>query len=87
MERFNQQFAAFRASLDDTQRTQWDAGVTALVSARRAPIYKLVDGQPQPAVVRIGVSDGTSTEVSGDVHAGDLVITGAERAATAKATQ
>ena len=87
LERFNQQFAAFRASLDDAQRTQWDAGVTALVSARRAPIYKLVDGKPQPAVVRIGVSDGTSTEVSGDVRAGDQVIVGAERAPTAKATQ
>ena len=77
-ERFNQQFAAFRATLDEGQRARWDA--------RRAPIYKLVDGQPQRAMVRIGVSDGTTTEVSGDIAAGDAVIVGAQRAA-AKATQ
>lgn len=79
-ERFNQQFAGFRASLDDAQKAKWDAGITALVSARRAPIYKLVDGKPQSAMVRIGVSDGTNTEISGDVQAGDAVIVGAERA-------
>jgi HlyD family secretion protein len=79
-ERFNQQFAAFRATLGDAQKTKWDAGITALVSARRAPIYKLVDGKPQAAMVRIGVTDGTSTEVMGsDVHAGDPIIVGAQR--------
>ena len=51
-----------------------------LVSARRAPIYKLVDGKPQTAMVRIGVSRRPSTEVSGDIAAGDAVIVGAERA-------
>ena len=87
-ERFNQQFAAFRATLDDTQKNKWDAGVTALVSARRAPIYKLVDGKPQPAMVRIGVTDGTSTEVMGsDVKAGDAIIVGAERSAKDRSTQ
>ncbi|MGO4551593.1 efflux RND transporter periplasmic adaptor subunit [Lysobacter sp. 2RAF19] len=80
LERFNQQFAAFRATLDDKQRTQWDAGVAGLVGARRAPIYKLVDGKPQMAMVRVGVSDGSSTEVSGDIAAGDAVIVGAQRA-------
>lgn len=79
-ERFNQQFAAFRASLDDAQKAKWDAGMAGLVSARRAPVYKLVDGKPQPAIVRIGVSDGTNTEISGDVQAGDAIIVGAERA-------
>lgn len=80
LERFNQQFAAFRATLDDKQRTQWDAGVAGLVGARRAPIYKLVDGKPQMAMVRVGVSDGSNTEVSGDIAAGDAVIVGAQRA-------
>ncbi|UHQ20905.1 efflux RND transporter periplasmic adaptor subunit [Lysobacter sp. KIS68-7] len=87
-ERFNQQFAAFRATLDDTQKNKWDAGITALVSARRAPIYKLVDGKPQPAMVRIGVTDGTNTEVMGsDVKAGDAIIVGAERSSKDKSTQ
>jgi HlyD family secretion protein len=80
-ERFNQQFAAFRASLDDKQRARWDGEVVALVSARRAPLYKLVDGKLQPATVRVGVSDGTSTEVSGDIGEGEQIVIGTERAA------
>ena len=35
---------------------------------------------PRMAMVRIGVSDGTNTEVSGDIAAGDAVIVGAQRA-------
>jgi HlyD family secretion protein len=80
MERLQQDFAAFRNSLDDDQRKSWDAAVAALVGARRAPLYKLVDGKPQPVMVRIGASDGTDTEISGAVEAGDLIVTG-ERAA------
>ena len=79
LERYQQDFAAFRASLDDGQRKQWDAAVSALTSAKRAPLYKLVDGKPQQVQVRIGASDGTNTEVSGDIKLGDLIVTG-ERA-------
>ena len=79
LERYQQDFAAFRAALDDDQREQWDAAVSALVGARRAPLYKLVDGQPRAVMVRIGAGDGTSTEVSGDIEAGDLVVTGERR--------
>src|SRR3546814_9933987 len=53
LERYQQDFAALRAALDDDQREQWDAAVSALVGARRAPLYKLVDGQPQAVMVRI----------------------------------
>jgi HlyD family secretion protein len=84
LDRYQQDFAAFRASLDDAQRKRWDAAVAALIGAKRAPLYKLVDGKPQQVQVRIGASDGTNTEVSGDIREGDLVITGAgsgERAA------
>jgi len=76
LERYQQDFAAFRATLDDAQRAKWDAAVSALVGARRAPLYKLVDGRPQRVMVRIGASDGTTTEVSGNLEAGDVVITG-----------
>ncbi|MGH8060708.1 MAG: efflux RND transporter periplasmic adaptor subunit [Pseudoxanthomonas sp.] len=79
LERYQQDFAAFRTSLDDAQRKQWDAAVSALTSAKRAPLYKLVDGKPQQVQVRIGASDGTNTEVSGDIKQGDQIVTG-ERA-------
>src|SRR5690606_10273189 len=79
LERYQQDFAGLRAALDDSQRERGDAAVSALVGARRAPLYKLVDGQPTAVMVRIGASDGTGTEISGDIEAGDLVVTG-ERA-------
>jgi len=81
-QRFQQDFAAFRALLDETQRTTWDVALGALLNARRAPVYKLVDGTPQMAMVRIGASDGTDTEISGNVQEGDELVTG-ERAAQA----
>ena len=81
LERLNQQFAAFRATLNPSQQQQWDRDVAALAAARRAPLYVLVDGKPKPVTVRVGASDGTNTEVSGDIHAGDKVIIGSERAA------
>ncbi|MDQ3618344.1 MAG: efflux RND transporter periplasmic adaptor subunit [Pseudomonadota bacterium] len=80
-ERFNQQFAGFKATLDTGQKATWEAEIAALLSARRAPLYKLVDGQLQPATVRIGASDGSWTEVSGDVAEGDVVIVGSGRPA------
>jgi HlyD family secretion protein len=76
LERYQQDFAAFRTSLDEAQRKQWDAAVSALTSAKRAPLYKLVNGKPQQVQVRIGASDGTNTEVSGDIKQGDQIITG-----------
>ncbi len=84
MERFQQDFAPFRASLSDAQRAQWDAAVSALVGATRAAVYKLVDGKPQKTMVRIGASDGTDTEISGDVKAGDQLVTGERAAAPAQ---
>jgi HlyD family secretion protein len=82
-ERMQQQFAAFRAVLDDRQRAQWDSAVDGLLNARRAPVYRLVDGRPEMAMVRIGASDGTATEISGDIKEGDLLIAG-ERAVEGK---
>jgi HlyD family secretion protein len=79
-QRFQQDFGAFRVTLDPTQRETWDAALSALLNARRAPVYKLVDGKPQMIMVRIGASDGTDTEISGAVKEGDLLVTG-ERAA------
>ena len=82
-ERMQQQFAAFRATLDPKQAAQWDAAIDALLNAKRAPVYKLVDGKPQMTMVRIGASDGTATEVSGNIKEGDLLVAG-ERAAASE---
>lgn len=84
IERTNQQFAPFRATLSAEQQQQWDAQIAALVGAKRAPLYKLVDGKPQMTMVRVGASDGTSTEVSGNIKEGDLVVTGERAAASGK---
>ncbi|QSX78473.1 efflux RND transporter periplasmic adaptor subunit [Agrilutibacter solisilvae] len=78
-ERFNQQFAAFRATLAPAQQARWDADLAALLGARRAPVYKLVDGEPKAVTVRVGASDGTHTEIAGDVAEGDALVTGSER--------
>ncbi|QNP41254.1 efflux RND transporter periplasmic adaptor subunit [Lysobacter solisilvae (ex Woo and Kim 2020)] len=80
-ERFNQQFAAFKATLAEDQRAQWDKELAALLGSRRAPLYKLVDGKPQAVTVRVGASDGSNTEVSGDIREGEEVIVGSGRAA------
>ncbi|KRD30158.1 RND transporter [Lysobacter sp. Root916] len=78
-ERFNQQFAEFRGSLNPEQQARWDSEVAALLNARRAPLYKLVNGKPELVVVRVGASDGSWTEVSGNIQQGDEVIVGSGR--------
>lgn len=78
-ERLQAQFAAFTRLLDEGQRQRWDAGLAAALGATRTTLYRLVDGVPEPVQVRLGASDGTSTEVRGGVSAGDLIVTG-ERA-------
>ncbi len=82
-ERFQQQFAAFTTTLDPTQKTKWDAGLSDLMNARRAAIYLLADGKPQRVMVRLGATDGSNTEVSGSVKEGDLAITGQQSADSA----
>jgi HlyD family secretion protein len=83
-DRFNQQFAAFSATLDDAQRAKWAGALEAQLNAKRVTIYKLVDGKPVVAMARVGASDGTNTEISGrEIAEGDLVISG-ERSATEK---
>jgi HlyD family secretion protein len=78
-DRMQQDFAPFRATLDDAQKQRWDGELRTLLGAKRAPIYKLVNGKPEMVQLRVGASDGTSTEVSGQVKEGDVVVVG-ERA-------
>jgi HlyD family secretion protein len=67
--------------LDPAKQQRWDEALAAMATARRAPLYKLVDGKPQQVQVQVGASDGSNTEVSGDIREGDQVIVGAARVA------
>lgn len=79
-ERMKQSFAPFRATLSVEQQKTWDSELAVLATAKRAPVYKLVNGKPEQVTVRIGASDGTRTEIIGDGLAeGDLVIVGSAR--------
>jgi HlyD family secretion protein len=80
-EAMNRTFAEFRASLSADQQQRWDAALRALATARRGVVWRLADGGPQPVIVRLGASDGTQTEVDGDLHEGDTVLVGQERPA------
>ncbi|MBJ6985389.1 efflux RND transporter periplasmic adaptor subunit [Luteimonas sp. MC1750] len=80
LQRYREDFSAFRASLDDDQARRWDAAMANLVGATRATVYRLAGGQPEAVMVRVGATDGTTTEISGGVQAGDVLVTG-ERAA------
>lgn len=80
LQRYRDDFAGFRASLDEDQARRWDAAVASLVGATRTTVYRLSAGGPEPVMVRVGASDGTMTEISGGVQAGDVLVTG-ERAA------
>ena len=82
-ERFQQQFGEFRATLDAAQQSKWDAAINDMLAAKRAPLYMLVDGKQKRVMVRVGASDGTYTQVSGNVKEGDLAITGQQAAGAA----
>jgi multidrug efflux pump subunit AcrA (membrane-fusion protein) len=46
------------------------------------------DGQPQPRRIKVGLSDGSATEVvEGELNEGDVIITGQNVAASATRTQ
>jgi len=79
LERMQESFAGFTRTLDDAQRARWNAALASSLGATRATLYRLVDGRREPVLVRVGASDGTSTEVRGGIEAGDEIITG-ERA-------
>jgi len=55
--------------------------------ADRKTVYVLRDNKPQPVRIRVGITDGTDTEiVDGDLKEGDLVITSASGAGSATST-
>jgi HlyD family secretion protein len=75
-------YAPFRATLTAAQQARWDAALAAMSAQRSGTLWRLVDGKPVETPVRVGLSDGSRTEVAGgDVAEGTQVVTGEERAA------
>ncbi len=65
------------ASKTGNSRTS-DADEAAPEAAPTRTVWQLVDGQPRPAQIQIGISDGTNTEVlSGELAEGAQIIVGA----------
>lgn len=79
MERMQQEFAGFTGLLDEAQKAQWNRALAASLNATRVTVYRLKNGEREAVQVRIGASDGTSSEVAGPVQEGDEIVTG-ERA-------
>ena len=79
LDRVQQEFAGFTSLLDDAQKAQWSRALAASLNATRTTLYRLKDGRRESVQVRVGASDGTSSEVSGPIAEGDEIITG-ERA-------
>ncbi|MBP7704313.1 MAG: efflux RND transporter periplasmic adaptor subunit [Caulobacter sp.] len=72
-----QKLIAIRARMQAGGRGQ--GGFTAGV------VYVLRDGKPVAVPVRVGATDGSSTQIVGDIKVGDMVITGGGPKAKAKA--
>jgi HlyD family secretion protein len=80
IERFGQQFAGFRGTLDPERQARWDAAIVQLLGARRAPLYRpRGDRRLDAVMVRVGASDGSWTEVAGAIEEGDEVVVGSAR--------
>ena len=80
LDRAQQTFAGFVETLDAGQRATWTRTLAGTIGATRVILYRLVDGRREAVSVRLGASDGSSTEVAGNLSEGDLIVTG-ERAA------
>jgi HlyD family secretion protein len=69
------QFAQIRAVMAQGGRGGAGAGAGA-GGMTPGVVYVLRDGEPVAVNVMVGGTDGTSTEITGDIREGDLVITG-----------
>ena len=78
-DRFAKAFENVRAQLSPELQTQWDQQIQALFNAKRATVYVLEKGEPVAVEVRLGVSDGSRSEVIGGLKNGQQVIVGSAR--------
>jgi HlyD family secretion protein len=81
-QRMKEMYAPFRAVLTPEQQALWDREIAQLANQKRGTVYLLIDGKPVATQVRLGLSDGSYTEVGGgNIKEGDLVILGENRPA------
>jgi len=76
IERLQQEFSGFTDTLTEAQKTQWDHALNTALTATRATVYRLNNGQREAVQVRIGASDSRSSEILGALAQGDVLITG-----------
>lgn len=69
--------APFRDTLDEAQRSRFDAELELLTNARRVTLWVPDGRQPKAVAVRIGVSDSGHSEVLSGLDEGATVIVGA----------
>ena len=78
-DRFAKAFESVRAQLGPELQSQWDQQIQALFNAKRATVYVLEKGEPVAVEIRLGVSDGSRSEVIGGLKNGQQVIVGSAR--------
>jgi HlyD family secretion protein len=78
-DRFAKAFESVRAQLSPELQRQWDQQIQALFNAKRATVYVLEKGEPVAVEIRLGVSDGSRSEVIGGLKSGQQVIIGSAR--------
>jgi HlyD family secretion protein len=83
-------FAKLEPQLRPDQKTRLAALRAAMVEGAQngmtgGVVYVLKDGKPEPVPVRVGATDGSSTQVAGPLKAGDQVIVGGGPKAKAQA--
>jgi HlyD family secretion protein len=73
-----QQQDASNAQQSDGARAQFARPTEPVLPGQVRRVWVMgADGKPQPRRIKIGLSDGSSTEVvEGDLHEGDVIVTG-----------
>ena len=78
-DRFAKAFESVRAQLASELQSQLDQQIQALFNAKRATVYVLEKGEPVAVEIRLGVSDGSRSEVIGGLKNGQQIIVGSVR--------
>jgi HlyD family secretion protein len=81
--------AANAQQQQDASRAQFARPTEPVLPGQLRRVWVMgADGKPQPRRIKIGLSDGSSTEVvEGDLHEGDVVVTGQTVAASSSASR
>jgi HlyD family secretion protein len=76
-ERMLQDYEPFRKTLEGDQRARFDREFAELFQVRNGRVWRLVDGKLTSTNLRLGLSDGTYTEVlEGGIDTGTKIVVG-----------